>query len=240
MNDVLKIILLTSLAGISIPIGATLTHFYHDQVKSGKGFIHFMNALGGGLILSAVALVLIPDGVKHLSITSSSIAFILGTICFSLIDHRLSKASGGIGLLLAMLLDFVPEAIALGASYVENPKLAIFLAIIIGLQNIPEGFNSYLEIKKTTDSKVVIKWLFPLFLLLSLFGPLSGYIGYSLFSSSQVSLGFLMVFSAGGILYLIFQDVAPKSTGEKEWLPPLGACFGFLIGLIGHQLSQVF
>lgn len=240
MNDIFKIILLTGLAGISIPIGATLTHFYHDQVKSGKGFIHFMNALGGGLILSAVALVLVPDGIKHLSIVSSSIAFVLGTICFCLIDHRLSKASGGIGLLLAMLLDFVPEAIALGASYIENPKLAIFLAIIIGLQNIPEGFNSYLEIKKSTNSKVVIKWLFPLFILLSLFGPLSGYVGYSLFSTSHQSLGLLMIFSAGGILYLIFQDVAPKSTADKEWIPPLGACLGFLIGLIGHQVQQMF
>jgi len=239
MNEVFKIILLTGLAGVAIPIGATLTHFYHDTVNSGRGLIHFMNALGGGLILSAVALVLIPDGIKYLSITSSSIAFILGTICFCLIDHRLSKASGGIGLLLAMLLDFVPEAIALGASYVENPKLAIFLAIIIGLQNIPEGFNSYLEIKKSTKSKVLIKWLFPLFILLSLFGPLSGYIGYSFFSESHETLGFLMVFSSGGILYLIFQDVAPKSTGDKEWLPPLGACLGFLIGLIGHQVSQM-
>ncbi len=46
-----------------------------------------------------------------------------------------------------------------------------------------------------------------------------------------------MLFASGGILYLIFQDIAPQVRVEKHWLPPLGAIAGFLLGLIGHLLS---
>ena len=46
----------------------------------------------------------------------------------------------------------------------------------------------------------------------------------------------IMLFAAGGILYLIFQDIAPISKAEKRWKPALGAMFGFLIGMIGTKL----
>ena len=40
----------------------------------------------------------------------------------------------------------------------------------------------------------------------------------------------------GGILYLIFQDIAPQSRLDRHWAPPLGAIFGFAVGLTGHAL----
>ena len=46
-----------------------------------------------------------------------------------------------------------------------------------------------------------------------------------------------MLFSSGGILYIVFQDIAPQVKLKKAWGPPLGAIFGFLIGLIGHSLT---
>jgi ZIP family zinc transporter len=50
-------------------------------------------------------------------------------------------------------------------------------------------------------------------------------------------LGGLMVFCAGGILYLIFQDVAPQAKLERHWTPSLGAVGGFLLGLIGYMIT---
>jgi ZIP family zinc transporter len=46
----------------------------------------------------------------------------------------------------------------------------------------------------------------------------------------------LMVFAAGGILYITFQDVAPKAHYRGHWAPPLGAVSGFAIGVIGQML----
>jgi ZIP family zinc transporter len=45
-----------------------------------------------------------------------------------------------------------------------------------------------------------------------------------------------MTFAGGGIMYLIFQDIAPQSKIRKNWIPALGAVLGFAVGMIGKQL----
>jgi putative membrane protein len=40
-------------------------------------------------------------------------------------------------------------------------------------------------------------------------------------------IGALMLFSGGGVIYLIFQDIAPLSRMKKNWIPALGASFEF-------------
>ena len=45
-----------------------------------------------------------------------------------------------------------------------------------------------------------------------------------------------MAFAAGGILYLVFQDIAPQSRVAHHWSPPLGASLGFMIGMLGDRL----
>jgi ZIP family zinc transporter len=46
----------------------------------------------------------------------------------------------------------------------------------------------------------------------------------------------IMSFAGGGILYLVFQDIAPQSKMERYWLPALGAVLGFVVGMLGKQL----
>ncbi len=41
------------------------------------------------------------------------------------------------------------------------------------------------------------------------------------------------MFSAGGILYLMFEDIAPEVPLANTYLPPLGAVLGFALGLAG-------
>ena len=45
-----------------------------------------------------------------------------------------------------------------------------------------------------------------------------------------------MLFAAGGILYLTFEDIAPEARLDRHWAPPLGAVGGFLLGMAGHGL----
>jgi ZIP family zinc transporter len=46
----------------------------------------------------------------------------------------------------------------------------------------------------------------------------------------------LMLFSSGGIVYLLFQDIAPMSKLKKNWFPALGASLGFLMGMVGVKI----
>ena len=51
-----------------------------------------------------------------------------------------------------------------------------------------------------------------------------------------LTIGGIMLFASGGILYLIFQDIAPQSRLDRHWGPPLGAVLGFCITLFSHYL----
>ena len=129
---------------------------------------------------------------------------------------------------MATLLDFIPESIALGATYVRAPKVALFLGIIIALQNIPEGFNSFSDMTEK-NLKLSKKYLF-LFLGAAFLGPVAGAIGFFLLAERQSYLSFIMIFAAAGIIYLIFQDIAPESKVKHRWTPASGAVVGFLLG----------
>jgi ZIP family zinc transporter len=79
------------------------------------------------------------------------------------------------------------------------------------------------------------KSLFILFFL-SFSGVIAAIFGYYLLSNMPKLTSSMMLFSSGGILYLIFQDIAPMSKLQKSWFPALGASFGFLVGMIGQKI----
>ena len=45
-----------------------------------------------------------------------------------------------------------------------------------------------------------------------------------------------LTIAGGGILYLMFQEIAPKVVLKESWLPPMGALFGFFVGVLGSVL----
>ena len=49
------------------------------------------------------------------------------------------------------------------------------------------------------------------------------------------ALDAVLLFAAGGILYLTFQDIAPQSRLERHWAPPLGAVLGFALALLADM-----
>ena len=103
-----------------------------------------------------------------------------------------------------------------------------------GLQNLPEGFNSYRELASHggRSPKTILRtmaWLVPL-------GPLAGLLGFFFLAEQAALMGAIMLFASGGILYLLFQEIAPQSRLDKHWAPPLGAVFGFCLALLGDLL----
>ncbi len=236
MNEWLVIVLLTLLAGVSIPIGGSLAAFENIRRNWLKNELrHGVMAFGGGALLAAVALVLVPEGSKDLPIWVTALSFMLGGLVFMALDIFLAKNKTSASQLVAMLADFIPEALALGATFVIDKKVAPLLAGIMALQNLPEGFNAFREIKASTQysaRKIIV-----VFILIAFLGPLAGLSGYWLLSDFQEIVAAIMLFAAGGITYIIFQDIAPQAKLESHWSPPIFALLGFLLGLIGQQLT---
>ena len=75
-----------------------------------------------------------------------------------------------------------------------------------------------------------------IFVAIGIVGPVAAWIGYSLLATQQEVLGLIMLFASGGILYLIFQSIAPNVPLKNSLAPPLGVVAGFMLGLIGQML----
>jgi len=236
MSDILIIVILTGAAGSCIPIGAVIASFEHihpDWLE--KEFRHYLIAFGGGILLGAVAVVLVPEGISSMNNSMLSIPIILtGGLAFFVIEKTLGLRRRESPQLMGMILDYVPEAVALGGLMALGSPVAPLLALLIGLQNLPEGFNSYRELKahNNNDSRKTLL----IMVILVFLGPIAGLSGFFFLSEYQAVLGAIMLFSSGGILYLIFQDIAPQSRLKKHWAPPLGAVFGFCMALFSKML----
>jgi ZIP family zinc transporter len=231
-----KIILLSGFSGITIFIGGLLAYYFNHHVKESpvkKEIIQTMMSFGAGIILSALSLVLIPKGMEELNLLPMAISFVAGAVTFLFIDLYLKKKVGQTATLLAMMLDFVPEAIVLGAVFVIDPNMATLLAIFIGLQNLPESFNAFRDL---IQSGFTVKKTLVTFFFLSFFGIIAALSGHFLLSDYPNLTAHLMIFASGGILYLLIEDIIPESNLEKSYFSSLGATFGFLAGIIGDKI----
>lgn len=230
----LHIALLAALgAGAAIPLGAALAHVERLRLEwKEKEFRHAVVAFGGGALLAAVSLVLVPKGIEALPPWVALAMFAGGGLAFMLLDRRLGRSGTSMGQLIAMIADFLPEALALGAMFASGDGAAMLLALLIALQNLPEGFNAYCEMMERRGMTALTVLL--VFSALALIGPLAAGLGHVWLPERPGVMGAMMLFAAGGILYLTFQDIAPKAQLEKHWTPPLGAVLGFLLGLAGH------
>ncbi len=231
-----EIILYGGFAGITVLVGGLLAkafnhHLAHSPIK--EVLSHAMMSFGSGIMLSALALVLVPKGLEKLTLIPIVVSFSIGALLFMYIDRYLAQKGGQMATLLAMMMDFVPESIALGAVFAIEPKMATLLAIFIGLQNLPEAFNAYRDL---VLSGFKPKKTLTIFFFLSFAGVVGALIGHFVLSNYQVLTAHLMIFASGGILYLLIQDIIPESKIEKNYLISIAAALGFLVGIIGEKV----
>lgn len=238
MDPIAAILLLTIAAGACIPLGGFIASFEHIRTRwLEQELRHFLIAVGGGILLGAVAVVLVPEGVASMQDSMLAIPIMLaGGLVFFVIERALGLRRREAPQVIGMLLDYVPEAIALGGMVALGSPVAPLLALLIGLQNLPEGFNAFRELhalKRRSARRTLL-----IMGSLVVIGPVAGLLGYYLLSDYPVGLGAIMLFASGGILYLIFQDIAPQSRLNRHWAPPLGAVVGFSVALFGDMLVR--
>lgn len=232
----IDLILLTAMAGGAAVAGAWLArveeiqpHWMEEEIR------HAIMAFGGGALFAAIALVLVPKGMESQPAWLACASFAGGALAFMLLDRYFQQHGSAMSQLMAMMLDFAPESIVLGALITGYYNEAIFMAVIIAAQNFPEGFNAFREMTHTSRNMPPHRALYVIGAC-ALTGPVWGFLGFTLFSPGSLLLGSLMTFCAGGILYLIFRDIAPQAVLKHHWYPSFGAVLGFMIGMAGHAL----
>ncbi|WP_245849801.1 ZIP family metal transporter [Oceanimonas doudoroffii] len=235
--DILIMLVLTLVAGMAMPAGALLARVerIHPHWLETE-FRHAVVAFGGGALLSAVALVLVPQGAARLQAGTAALCFAGGGLAFMALDMLLYRLKTQAGQLAAMLSDFIPESLALGAAFAFGSQGgALLLAGLMALQNLPEGFNAFRELNGDRGRRA--GQAIRAFTLMALLGPVAALTGYFWLSAYPELVSGIMLFAAGGILYSVFQDIAPQAVLKRHWAPPMGAVLGFLLGIIGHMLT---
>jgi ZIP family zinc transporter len=235
MDGLGLVLLYAGLAGVAIPLGALIAQVERirpDWLEA--EFRHGVIAFGGGVLIAAIALVLVPEGMARLDTSWMLVSFAAGGVTFFVVDRWIESRGGSGALMMAMVMDFVPESLALGAMLAADRATALLLALLMALQNLPEGFNAYREMIATLRRPPAV--LIGMFVLVALLGPLAAAASVLYLREQDALLGGIMLFASGGILYLTFQDIAPQTRLERHWGPPLGAVGGFMLGLWGQAL----
>ena len=236
MNPFVAMLLFTTASGACILVGGLLARV--ERIRPlwlEQELRHAIIAFGGGILIAAIAFVLGPEGQKYLRSPILGVAILLvGGLVFMQVERYLSAKKRDVPQTVAMLLDFVPESLAMGGMFALGSSAAPLLAILIGLQNLPEGFNAYREILAVAGERNH-RTLFIMSVVI-LLGPAAGIVGWYIAPAFPEFVGATMLFAAGGILYLLFQDIAPQSRLERHWAPTLGAVLGFCLAMVADIL----
>lgn len=222
------------LAGLSIPTGALISsNVVLRDACLRMELDSFVSYFGGGALLAAIALVLLPRGIEQSSGITVVTAFAAGGLVFWQFSAWAKRTRNTASQFVGMLLDFFPEAILLGALATTGSNVTWLLAGLIALQNMPEGFAAYQEMHESINSR---GRLLMIFLAASIVGPLAAWLGFVWLSAGEFILAIILLFCSGGILYLIFEDIAPGAHSNQKSFPAIGAICGFLLGMLGTMM----
>jgi zinc transporter, ZIP family len=223
--DILRVIAITAFAGGTSFLGVYIA----KRIRFAEQHLLTLTAFGAGILIAAAVFEMVIEAEKNIGITLTLMAFLGGAIVFAIADMIAEKKGGGAGILLGIGLDVIPESLAIGAAVASGPALA--LALLIGIQNVPEGIASYREMMtgKTAFSNNPKKALAAVGLV-SVIPIFLGLVGLFYLTGMKDTIAIIFAMSAGGIFYMLYYDMIPKAHKDREWLPTFGAVLGFIIG----------
>lgn len=234
MAEWTQVLWLTLAAGAAIPAGGLLAHSEHLKRSHLRADLLLgIVAFGGGALMAAAVLVLIPDGLARAPAWVTMPAFVAGSAAFLVASLWLARTGTEAGQLMAMVLDYLPESLALGAALALGHEQGVLLAILIGAQNLPEGFNSYRDLCGSGWSRALVLGVLGGLVAV---GPAAGLLGFFVLDRQPVLLAGIVMFAAGGILSLVFHDIAPQAHRSGHVAPAAGFTVGFCVGLFGLVL----
>ncbi|MGL2962731.1 ZIP family metal transporter [Flavobacterium sp. RSB2_4_14] len=199
---------------------------------------------GAGTLISAVSYELIFEAVK-MSVGSGYTAygFFAGAATFFLADKLIgnlgnknnnkdvhsNSSSLIIPMVLAIILDGIPESIVIGLGIFEGGKVSMAMLVAVFISNLPEAIAGSKGMKEGgwSKKKILFLWLF-----ISLFCALSTVAGFSLFSgASNEWLSFIQAFAGGAILMMLANSMIPESYEHGGKLAGVFTVLGFFVSV---------
>lgn len=197
--------------------------------------------LGGaaGVMLAVVLLDLLPAALQAGSPLEAGVGTLSGIGILWLLDRALASrptvtplnritAYRRLGYLMAtgIALHDLPEGVAIAGAYAAGGSLGPLLALSIALHNIPEGIATAapLQMGGLRRRQVLI-----INIIVSLFTPLGTLLGLFLIHLSPRHLSLLLALAAGGMTYLIKDELLPAAQYQSPFFCWLGVLCGYFL-----------
>ncbi|MEQ5871416.1 zinc transporter [Sagittula sp. NFXS13] len=199
----------------------------------------FLVAMAGGALIVSVMDELIRPATETAPLWIVVSAVALGAIVFTWSDYKVKARitnAGGLGLLLAVTLDGVPENLALGTALIGSKPLEMAaLAGSIFLSNLPEAAGGAKQM--TSDGmargKAVAIWAGTAALLSA--AALGGYFGLDQASNETVAA--IKCFAAGAVAASLATEVFPPAFRDDSYWTGIAVTCGLLMALLLGQLG---
>jgi ZIP family zinc transporter len=192
-------------------------------------------AFGAGTMISAASEELFTPAFEEVGSLQAGGALLAGALTYvvgaHLLDRRFGVAAVGFGLMLANVLDGIPENAALGVSLSEGGTVALLVAIIIG--NTPEAIASTafasMSLKgEETPRKILVPWVITAAVLVLV--TVATYRGGEAISKTQVAT--IQAFAGGATIAVLADTLMPEAYRDGGWWVGLATAMGFFVAYV--------
>ena len=237
--------------GASLAAGAVAAALVRLPVKAAAA----LTAFGGGILLAAVALELVPEADREAGLALTAMGLVAGTLVYVVADLALSRdpdmkevrrsghaaaagrpmtagsgeAMRGESIAAGLFVDGVPESIALGLTVAEGEVgVALLAGILVG--NVVEAYGAAQPIVAGGHTK---RFAVTLLALIGAALALATVLGGTLLADASAELvGTAQAVAAGAVLAVVSIAIIPHAFGEVSRWVALATMAGFVGGYL--------
>jgi ZIP family zinc transporter len=233
------------LATCSLVIGGLIA----IRFSLGKKTLGVIMGFGAGILIAAVSYELIFEAVKMAKGTGfPAYGFFVGAFTFYFADLLISKMNKGnnegtaksaaliVPMVLAIILDGVPESIVIGLGMFEAGKVSLAMLVAVFVSNLPEAIAGSTGMKAAgwKSMKIVLVWFF-----IALVCSFATVAGFSLFTNtSEEWLAFIQAFAGGAILMMLSNSMMPEAFEHGGRLAGIATVMGFFVAVVMVMLEN--
>jgi ZIP family zinc transporter len=240
MTDMLDAFLWGLLGSISLTVGGLIGILF----KIGRRPLGLIMAFGAGVLISAVAYELIFEAVKRSTFSGVPLlGLLVGAATFFLIDLLINRlgAQGRkditgnlkpnlvIPIVLATILDGVPESAVIGMGLIGGSKVGLGMLVAVFISNLPEAVagTSGMVAGAWNRSRILLLWF--VISIVCAFASLAGY--GLLINATHYTISFIQTFAAGAILVMLCNTMIPEAYEHGGKLAGIFTVLGFAVAV---------
>jgi zinc transporter, ZIP family len=216
-----------------------------SRIALSKRIIGIVMAFGAGTLISAVSYELIFEAVRIAKLTGfPALGLFAGAFTFFFSDRLIGRLAGAdpvdldasaqsrlvIPMVLAIILDGVPESIVIGLGIFEGGAISLAMLVAVFVSNLPEAIAGTVGLKAggASNRRIIVLWI-----LIALVCAVASVGGYTLFRGVSVAwLAFVQAFAGGAILMMLANSMIPEAYEHGGKLAGVFTVMGFFVSVL--------